>query len=216
MELLSRIPGGKLPKTLILENVAGFTHSAAREKLLRILSDRGYACRERLLCPTELGTPSRRPRYYLTASNLPFKPEEPSSSRKLRPLADYLDAMDGVTLLPELQLPDDIVARFGKGLRILDPGAPSVCTTCFTSGYGRSIVNAGSYLLCEGRVRYFSPDEIARLLHFPGSFRFPDSINLRKRWHLAGNSLSVIAVQEILRSLPGVAETRPQATRTAP
>jgi DNA (cytosine-5)-methyltransferase 1/tRNA (cytosine38-C5)-methyltransferase len=209
MELLARIPDEKLPANLALENVAGFTQSAAREKLLHILAGRGYSVRERTLCPTELGVPSRRPRYYLAASFLPFTPENPSSPRQLRPLSGYLDEVDPLNLRPELQLPVEIVSRFGKGLPILDPNDKSACTTCFTAGYGRSIVNAGSYLVCDDRIRYFSPEEIARLLQFPNSFRFPEGMTLRKRWHLTGNSLSVVAVREVLRSFPDITGTQP-------
>jgi DNA (cytosine-5)-methyltransferase 1/tRNA (cytosine38-C5)-methyltransferase len=53
-------------------------------------------------------------------------------------------------------------------------------------------------------VRYFAPGEIARLLHFPESFRFPDGMPIRKQWHLAGNSLSVIAVREVLKAFPEI------------
>jgi DNA (cytosine-5)-methyltransferase 1/tRNA (cytosine38-C5)-methyltransferase len=207
MELLARIPDEKLPANLALENVAGFTQSAAREKLLRILAGRGYSVRERTLCPTELGVPSRRPRYYLAASLLPFTPENQSQPGQLRPLSGYLDKGDPLNLCPDLQLPSEIVSRFGKGLPILEPSDQSVCATCFTAGYGRSIANSGSYLVCDGVVRYFSPEEITRLLHFPHSFRFPEKMPLRKRWHLAGNSLSVVAVREILRSFPDLVGT---------
>jgi site-specific DNA-cytosine methylase len=98
-----------------------------------------------------------------------------------------------------LQLPEHILSRFGKGLRILDPDDPAAYTTCFTSAYGRSIMRSGSYLKCNGGARYFAPEEIARLLHFPDWFRFPEGISLKRRWHYIGNSLSVAAVREVLK-----------------
>ena len=205
MELLACIPDEKLPVNIALENVVGFTQSTAREKLLQVLHGRGYTVHERLLCPTELGVPSRRPRYYLASSRSILTMAVPPEPKQLQPLTGYLDSLDAKNLRTELQLPEDIVSRFGKGLRILDPADPSACTTCFTSGYGRSIVNAGSYLACEGKVRYFAPEEITRLLHFPDTFRFPGEMPLRKRWHLAGNSLSAVAVREILQSFPDIA-----------
>ena len=93
---------------------------------------------------------------------------------------------------------------FGNGFRILDRSDPEAYTTCFTAGYGKSLMHSGSYLRCGTGIRRFAPQEIARLLHFPAPFRFPEAMPLRKRWHLLGNSLSVAAVREVLRALPGV------------
>lgn len=210
MELLSRIPNDKLPVCLAVENVAGFMESQARDKLTRVVCDRGYELHERLLCPTELGVPSRRPRYYLTASRTPLTKIEPNPSSQVLPLSDYLCRLDAGDANSNLFLSSETVARFGKGLPFLDPDDPSACTTCFTAGYGRSIANAGSYLACQGRVRYFLPEEITRLLHFPRSFRFPEDMPLRNRWHLTGNSLSVAAVREVLRSFPALCVTGSQ------
>ncbi|TWJ18717.1 DNA cytosine methyltransferase [Geobacter argillaceus] len=202
LELLGRIPDDRLPRHLALENVAGFVGSQAHDRLTRLLSERGYSLLERQICPTGLGVPSRRPRYYLAASRGPLPAPEPSSPEQGRGLGEYLDPLPGEAMPPELRLADGIIARFGKGLRILDPSDPSAYTTCFTAGYGRSIVNAGSYLRHDGTVRRFTPGEIARLLHFPAGFSFPATLSLRKQWHLVGNSLSITAVREVLRAFP--------------
>jgi site-specific DNA-cytosine methylase len=66
-------------------------------------------------------------------------------------------------------------------------------------------MHAGAYLSCGCGVRRFSPEEIARLLHFPPEFRFPEGMTLRRKWHLVGNSLSVVAVREVLKAFPGAA-----------
>ncbi len=205
MAILGRISGEHLPRCLALENVAGFVGSQAHGRLVDLLAGRGYALRERLLCPTELGIPSRRPRYYLTASLLPLAVEKPLSPLPLRPLAPYLDLAPVETLPHELFLSPEIVTRYGGALRILEPTDLHACTTCFTSGYGRSLVNAGSYLSCGSRVRRFMPEEIVRLLHFPATFTFPQGMTLRRRWGLAGNSLSVVAVREVLTAFPELA-----------
>jgi DNA (cytosine-5)-methyltransferase 1 len=112
------------------------------------------------------------------------------------------------SFLKPLVLPENILARFGKRLRIIDPGDPAAYTTCFTSAYGKSIMRAGSYLKCGEGARYFSPEEIARLLHFPADFRFPEGVELRRRWHLLGNSLSVIAVRQVLGAFQGISQER--------
>lgn len=202
LELLGRIPADLLPHNLALENVAGFVGSEAHGRLMEILLSRGFQVQERLLCPSELGIPARRPRYYLAASRDEMRPVVPPGPRPLRPLAEYLDPR--LKVPAELLLPPDVVARFGGALPILDPADGSACATCFTSGYGRSITSAGSYLRCDDGVRHFSPEEIARLMGFPEGFRFPGGITLRKRWHLIGNSLAVGAVREVLRAFPSL------------
>lgn len=146
----------------------------------------------------------RRPRYYLAASRDGLRPVPFTAPRPLRPLAEYLDSRFSDQAPAELLLSRDVVDRFGGALPLLDPADPSACATCFTSGYGRSITSAGSYLRCAGGVRHFSPEEIARLMGFPEGFRFPGQIPLRKRWHLIGNSLAVGAVREVLRAFPSL------------
>jgi site-specific DNA-cytosine methylase len=222
MEILARLPEGKLPQHLALENVVGFTGSLTHGRIIELLSGRGYHLRERLLCPTELGVPSRRPRYYLTASRSPLGLMQHSIPPPLTgggqgvgetattrngdsftlPLSGYLDQSLAESAPDELLVSVESIARFGSGLRILDPAEDSAQTTCFTSGYGRSLVNAGSYLTCGDRVRRFTPEEIIRLLHFPDSFSFPEGMTLRRKWGLAGNSLSVVAVREVLTAFP--------------
>jgi len=201
LDLLARMKENDLPAHIALENVEGFARSEMRERLVNLLSGRGYAIQECMLCPTELGVPMRRPRYYCMASRGRLEPPILVVDMPLRPLGDYLDGSGPGS---ELLLAGDVVERFGKGFRILDPKDPQAYTTCFTSGYGRSLMRAGSYLRCPGGVRRFAPEEIARLLHFPVWFRFPDRMTLRKKWQLLGNSLSVAAVRKVLEAFPGL------------
>lgn len=204
LEIWPQIPDTRLPCHLALENVAGFACSQARELLVRQLAERGYQLRERLLCPTELGIPSRRPRYYLVASRAGLTPTRPVLPSPMRSLRNALDPALDDTPPPALLVPPELIARFGAGMRILDPRDPAAYTTCFTAGYGKSLMHAGSYLCGKGGVRRFAPEEIARLLDLPERFRFPEMLPLRKRWQLLGNSLSVAAVREVLRELSGV------------
>ena len=212
LDVMARMKEDRLPSHLALENVEGFTRSEMRKRLVDLLSNRGFEIQECTLCPTELGVPMRRPRYYLMASRVRLIPPVVIVDMPLTPLGDYLDGNDGNGIPDELHVAGDVLARFGKGFRILDPKDLQAYTTCFTSGYGRSLMHAGSYLRCAGGVRRFAPEEIARLLHFPEEFRFPDRMTLRKKWHLVGNSLSVAAVRKVLEAFPDVQSHKPQAT----
>ncbi len=204
LKVIAGIPEEKLPTHLALENVEGFTRSEMRKRLVDLLSRRGFQIQECMLCPTGLGVPMRRPRFYLMASRGRLSPPVVIVDMPLRPLGDYLDGSDISDIPDELHVGGDVLAKFGKGFRIVDPKDPQAYTTCFTSGYGRSLMHAGSYLQCAGGVRRFAPEEIARLLHFPEGFRFPDRMTLRKKWHLVGNSLSVAAVRKVLEAFPGL------------
>ncbi|MEW5977372.1 MAG: DNA cytosine methyltransferase [Acidobacteriota bacterium] len=203
------------PRLLGLENVVGFQSSQARQLLLEALSRSGYSIQERTLCPTELGVPNRRPRYYLFAAlDALLQPWEtvlqdtftgqtgtggsPHQRHHGGRLCDYLDATPSRDLIVDAST----VSRFHPGWDILDTRDPEACATCFTSAYGKSLMHSGSYLREGDRIRRFSPAEILRLLHFPASFAFPDYVPLRKQWHLAGNSLSVAALRKVLRVIP--------------
>ena len=151
-KILAGMPEEKLPRHLALENVEAFTRSEMRRRLIDLLSNRGFEIQECTLCPTELGVPMRRPRYYLMASRHSLDSPVVVVDAPLRPLGDYLDGGDGNCVPEELHIAGDVLARFGKGFRILDPNDSQAYTTCFTSGYGRSHMHAGSYLKCKGGV----------------------------------------------------------------
>lgn len=202
LDAIARMPEESLPSKIAPENVEGFAHSEMRRRLLDLIDRKGFRHLECMLCPTELGVPMRRPRYYLMASRGRLDTPVLIAGVPLRPLGDYLNGSSGMP--EELHIVGDILAKFGKGFRILDPADPGAYTTCFTSGYGRALMHAGSYLRCGKGVRRFAPEEIARLLHFPESFRFPERMILRKKWHLVGNSLSVATVRKVLEAFPGL------------
>ena len=212
LDVMARIPETNLPRHLALENVEGFSRSAMRRRLIDLLVSRGFQFKECILCPTELGVPMRRPRYYLMASRVRLSPLVVIVDMPVRSLSVYLDGGEENTIPDELHVGGDVLAKFGKGFRILDPKDPQAYTTCFTSGYGRSHMYAGSYLRCRSGVRRFAPEEIARLLHFPEGFHFPERMTLRKKWHLVGNSLSVAAVRKVLETFPDIHSRKSQAS----
>ncbi len=186
------------PRVVAMENVPGFVASATRGELRAALITAGYTLDERLLCPTSLGVPMRRQRYYLVArlgqgQGHRSRFETPVPVSPTRPLSSFVDAEPD----PALYLSEAVIATWGHSVNILDSEDPAAVATCFTSAYGRSPVRSGSYLRDGGGVRYFAPEEILRLLGFPDTFRFPEPLARPVRWDLAGNSLSVDAVRAL-------------------
>ncbi len=185
------------PPLLALENVPGFATSATRARLLTSLEGSGYELRERLLCPSELGVPNRRQRYYLLASRLGWS-TPPNCTAEPRRLAAYLDPQPS----PALDLDPAVAERFRFAIDVVDAADPTAVAATFTAAYGRSPVRSGSYLPTPRGLRRFSPHEILRLLGFADGFRLPPALDLEGGWRLLGNSLSVTAVRHLLRELP--------------
>jgi site-specific DNA-cytosine methylase len=216
--------GRHAPPAVAVENVPEFRGSAAHRLLQLALERGGYAVAERTLCPTELGVPNRRRRFYLLASRVGLAgwasgghavesrpaasataspPALPGPVPLARRLGSYLDPESH----PELAVEPALLRRWARAVDIVDADDPEAVAATFTSAYGRSPVRAGSYLRQAGTVRHFHPGEVLRLLGFPATFRFPAGMTLGSRWRLAGNSLSVPAVRELLAGLP-LAATR--------
>ncbi len=176
------------------ENVVGFKNSNARELLLNTLKKLKYNINEVLLCPSELGIPNRRPRYYLVASKEKLcKIKKVNYSKELK---DFLIEPQKPHLIPEEKL-----NRFSNGFRILKIDEKDSYTTCFTSSYGKSYMYSGSYIECKDGVRFFEPIEIANLLGFGENFKFPKELTRRNSYKLVGNSLSIFALKVILKQI---------------
>jgi DNA (cytosine-5)-methyltransferase 1 len=211
------------PAALALENVPEMRGSQGHARLREVLDGAGYAVAERVLCPTELGVPNRRRRFYLVASRdglagwanelvaaadttLPelaaSRPEKawqpPLASRPATPLAAFLDADDP----PSLYVAPELLARYAHAVDVVDAADPHAVAATFTAAYGRSPVRAGSYLRRNDIVRLFSPVEILRLLGFPANYGLPPDLPRASAWRLIGNSLSIPAVREVLSALP--------------
>jgi DNA (cytosine-5)-methyltransferase 1/tRNA (cytosine38-C5)-methyltransferase len=189
------------PFTVALENVHGFRGSRARALLLETLSRSGYMVRERILCPTELGVPNKRPRYYLVAS-LGALDEWRTEMRMLTPIEQYIHStIDN----DDLRISDEIREKYHWAMSVIDHDARDQCSSCFTSAYGRSWAKSGSFIRTRRGVRRFSPREILGLLHFDPAFRLPAGLPLDKAYSLIGNSVSVIAVRAVLSIIPELA-----------
>lgn len=191
------------PRYLALENVPGFADSATRGRLCAALESAGYALEERLICPTELGVPMRRRRYYLLAS-------APGAPRVARSASSVDRALDDCVASrfddhPDLAVDPAIREAYRGALDIVTRDDPDARCACFTSAYGRSPVRSGSYLrMPRGRLRRFHPREILALLGFPRDFRLPEDLDCRRAWRLVGNSVSVDVVRHWLSAVPDV------------
>ena len=189
------------PRYLAFENVPGFEGSRGHAMLREALAHGGYgAVEERLVCPSELGVPNRRRRFYLVASRGELAAVRWPGAIEHRRLADYVDP--GADTDAALHVEPELVERYAGALDIINRHDPHALTACFTSAYGRSPVRSGSYLRTASAVRRFSPREILRLLGFPERFALPDGLTLRQGWRLAGNSLALAAVRVMLTAIP--------------
>jgi len=180
-----------LPLHVGLENVEDFKNSQGRELLLEILKNRGYFISETLLCPSQIGIPNRRMRYYLCASLKPLRPIV--KSLHVKKLTGFLKEPQEPFLLPK-----DVLEKFKDGFRIIDCNDENSYSTCFTSSYGKSWMHSGAYLTCKEDVRLFEPNEIASLMGFGNDFAFPKTLTKRQCYKLIGNSLNVYALKDIL------------------
>lgn len=193
------------PAAVAIENVPGFAGSQAHGLLVGTLEREGYEVEEIELCPTELGFPNRRPRWYLVAGRDGLPAAVATPEVRPRPLDDFLDPQDASDLL----VPPEVVARFHRAMRVVSRGDLSAVAPTFTSGYATSPVQAGGFLATPNGPRRFSPGEILRLLGFPASFTLPREWSRRTQWRLAGNSLSIPAVRNRLARLGISAATNP-------
>jgi DNA (cytosine-5)-methyltransferase 1 len=191
------------PQYVALENVGGFEGSRAHQRLHGTLDRAGYTVRETRLCPTELGLPNRRPRFYLVAGRGVVR-EWPVRAGERVAVADLLDEAADAALWCEPALE----RRYAGALDEVEAADDTASTACFTSAYGRSPIRSGSYLRTPAGLRRFSPAEILRLLDFPRDFTLPPHMPLRSAWPLVGNSISVRAVRWVLGAVPGLLEPR--------
>lgn len=80
------------PRYIALECVPNFEKSLARQRLLQTLADAGYQWQETQICPTSLGVPNRRRRYYLVAGLATLQTWKPLTNSHVYTLADTIDS----------------------------------------------------------------------------------------------------------------------------
>ncbi len=198
--LIQLIPQ-EVPRLIGLENVPEFEGSQHHQQLKQTLSDSGYQFKEYMLCPTQLGIPMRRRRFYLLAKqgDKPFP--SMSTIRQQRSLSEFIN--DACWADNSLKVASDAVRCYANAMNIIEVDNHDAITACFTSAYGKSPIRSGSYLRCpiHGMVRRFSPNEIAKLMGFREDFFSTTNLSQRVQYRLIGNSLAVPVVHNLLSVL---------------
>jgi DNA (cytosine-5)-methyltransferase 1 len=193
LNLLEILPQAR-PQYLVMENVTGFQGSDAYERMTSTFRQLDFRWTEYQLCPTQLGIPNQRPRFFLVASRKPMK-TAPFPTLQPGPIARFLDDEED----PTLYLNPESLARHKPGLDLVDQNERR--TACFIGGYGQRFVGSGSFLKTEQGIRRFSPSEIARFMGLPLDFKFPDHLNLEQRYKLLGNGLNIPVARWVAQQL---------------
>ena len=191
-----------LPSLICIENVAGFERSDAFYRICREWGKGGYHVDWTIACPTHLGWPNYRPRFYAIASlernrTLSRTYENLAHNR----LSDFLDASNDE--IESLRLANRLVNQYEKAIDRVNPANADSVAACFTAAYGKSVIRSGSYLVTEKGYRRFSPREVCRLLGFGDDFVFPGELSQRQLWHLLGNSLSIPVIRAVFGGVLG-------------
>lgn len=190
------------PPIVALENVLGFEVSQAFDLVMATLEREGYTTQSLQLCPTELGWPNRRPRFYMLASQCGLTPWRTLPSTLPVSLRDLGIPSVGADKNNRLWLDDSQAQALFSAIDRVDPANANAVTACFASSYGKSLLRSGSYLQSGKRYRRFSPREVATLMGYPLEFNLADDMSERTLWKLLGNSLSIAAVGYVLSHLP--------------
>ena len=198
--LIELIPSAE-PRFIGLENVPAFEGSKHHQQLTQTLCNAGYRFREYKICPTELGIPMRRKRYYLLATQIHNSLPDFYPSYLAQPLKNFIDPASWNDAA--LHVPSELLQHYQTAMNIIDASSPNAITACFTSAYGKSPIKSGSYLHCrqQNLVRRFSPNEIATLMGFRENFFTSSELGQRSQYRLIGNSLSVHVVHSLLSIL---------------
>jgi DNA (cytosine-5)-methyltransferase 1 len=190
------------PRFVGIENVPPFAQSQTGQWVEQRLRRSGFETAWEIRCPTQIGVPMRRLRAYLVASREGLRGIA-QRQRDPKTLGQFLDAACDAD--PSLEVPQEQLRRYATAIDRVDPDSPDAVASCFTSSYGRMPVRSGSYIVWPSTgqtcARYFSPDEILRLLGFPAGFVWPDSVSRRRRYAMAGNSLALPIVAQVLTRL---------------
>jgi site-specific DNA-cytosine methylase len=182
------------PRLILVENVEGFLESKVFTHLRSRLCD--YCLSTVSLCSSQFGVPMLRPRVFVIASHQPL--QAPAGVAR-QALSSFLNAANDKD--ERLLLSREEQARYEPVLNAVDGSDPSSYSICFTSGYWRCRKAGGSMLKVGGRLRFFAPDEILKLLGFADCYSVGENISLPAAFRLVGNSVDVRVIRYLLTTL---------------
>ncbi|KAH7911830.1 S-adenosyl-L-methionine-dependent methyltransferase [Hygrophoropsis aurantiaca] len=173
------------------------------------------------------------PASYTTGDVLEYIPGQGVVNKTVQQLKHYLDMDLSESDAKIYKISDRILTRWGRLFDIVVPSGTKSC--CFTRGYTQLVERSGSILqmnellntttvfnnfltlLARGDteavreldqlgLRYFSPSELLRLLHFvdtkkSASFNWPPNVSLKSKYRLIGNSVNVEVVRQLINYL---------------
>ena len=159
------------PPMIGMENVSGFAGSQPHGQLIAFLDQAGYHWQSIDLCPSHLGWPNRRPRYFLIAARHGCQPWRPRPRYQLA-WRELMEAVEPSAQSAHLWIESAVAEKYLAGLDRVEYTTDRP-TACFAGSYGKTWLQAGSYLETPWGWRRFTPREVARLLGFCDRFHLP-------------------------------------------
>ena len=179
---VSRILECKKPRAFILENVKGIlsaNHGEAFKIILRELRESGYVVSYRLLDASDFGAPQKRKRVFIVGvrKDIGVKPAFPRKKFR-KPKYVLKDVLMEDDLVPEKYFFSERAIAglentknkqlMNKG-RIQNPN--STCATVSAHLAKVSLNSVDPVVISRGKIRRFTPREVARIQTFPENFK---------------------------------------------
>ncbi|XP_063623575.1 tRNA (cytosine(38)-C(5))-methyltransferase [Cydia splendana] len=216
---------------ILMENVKGFECSAVRDLFIKKLQECNFVYQEFLICPSTVGVPNSRLRYYCLArrkSTWNFKRRDEIMTRLPKNYDDPFLLSEVIEEnVPERYLVPDKLLKRAYIFDICYKDSRRSC--CFTKAYTHYVEGTGSVFteaspetvdkcykeahsheggspdfistLKDLKLRFFTPKEVSQLMAFPISYEFPKNISIKQCYRLLGNSVNVKVISELLKIL---------------
>ena len=208
------------PRVFIAENVKGIL-TANRGKafplILEEFEQSGYHVKWALLNSSHFGVPQRRQRVFIVgfknkAASNRFRFPEPTHLNNPAVLSDVVlldEEIDEAFYFSQRALDGLVSTKLSKIMkkgRIQDPNSP--CNTVSAHLAKVSINSTDPVYSSKGRLRMFTPREVARIQSFPDEFELPPTKTLSYRalgnavppvlmWHVANQVVEALDVNRV-------------------